>query len=297
MSTTSTFFREQLFGRMVDTTTPLDGGTVIITGSNVGIGFSAALQIAKLNPSHLILAVRDISRGNAAADKIRAATGYKGRLEVWELDLASFESWSVTKDGWERSLQVNDISTGLLAVSLLPVLAKTAKNSSDEFKPAMTIVGSEVHMWSAFKEKATPGSILAALNDEDAFDGADRYMLTKLLNLFIARKLASLPLAADVRVSMVNPGLCASELLREWSWFGRWIMNLLARTTEQGAKNLVWAAVECHKPFAYVSVCKVSEPSPWSSSAEGLAVEHKVWEELTAEWVKLAPEVATTLRI
>ncbi|KAI5481407.1 NAD(P)-binding protein [Pseudohyphozyma bogoriensis] len=325
-ATTWTFLREQLFGKMVDTTTRLDGNTVIITGSNAGLGFAAAIQIAKLNPDRLILAVRDNGRGTAAAERIRAATGYKGRLEVWELDLSSFDSvkrfaaqcetlerldviiqnagipvntWGLTPDGWERRYEnhvaINDISTGLLAVLLLPVLSRTAKRFPSTLKPTMTIVGSEVHIWAAFKEKAAPGSILATLNDEKKFAANDRYFLTKLLDLFIARKLATLPLASDVRISVVNPGMCASELLREMPWLQRVIMGWFSRTSAQGARNLVWAAVECAESPAYVSVCRVSQPSAWSTSLEGLAVQHRVWEELSTEWVKIAPEVARLL--
>jgi retinol dehydrogenase 12 len=121
-----------------DTVVDLSGRTVIVTGSNVGLGLEAAKRFYAMNPARLILAVRTISKGEDAK-KVILETGKKegpyGRvksetnIEVWTLDLSSFESvrrfakrcddeleridillenaavqvgdWSVTNDGWE----------------------------------------------------------------------------------------------------------------------------------------------------------------------------------------------------
>ncbi|KAI5476854.1 hypothetical protein MNV49_007088 [Pseudohyphozyma bogoriensis] len=319
MATTGTFLREQFCGKMKDTTTRLDGRVAIITGSNGGLGYATAVHLAGLNPSHLILAVRNTSAGQVAAEKLRTSTGFKGQLEVWELDLASFASvkkfaqrceielsrldivihnaavislkWDVTVDGWERALQTNDLSTGLLSLLLLPVLAKTAERYP-EVTPHMSIVGSEVHMWAKFAEKKVPGPTLAALNTEKHFNPDDRYFTSKLIALFIARKLAKLPIASSVVVNIVNPGLCKSDLRREFPGPVQYISNKIARPAVEGAKNMVYAAVDCKKTGSYVSVCEDKEPSPYSTSREGLALEDKLWDELCAEWERIAPEVS-----
>jgi len=44
------------------------GKVVVITGSNTGLGFIAACEIAKLKPTKLILACRDETRGKRAVD-------------------------------------------------------------------------------------------------------------------------------------------------------------------------------------------------------------------------------------
>jgi len=49
-------------------------------------------------------------------------------------------------------------------------------------------------------------------------------------------------------------------------------------------------------PGGYVSYTRINEPtSPFSNSDEGLLLEHDLWEEMVAEWVKVAPEVKKVL--
>jgi retinol dehydrogenase 12 len=121
-----------------ETVVDLTGRTVIVTGSNVGLGFEAAKRFYDMNPARLILAVRTISKGEEARNAIleagkkpspRGSARDETKVEVWLLDLSSFESvkqfankceaeleridillenaavvnpaWSMTKDGWE----------------------------------------------------------------------------------------------------------------------------------------------------------------------------------------------------
>jgi retinol dehydrogenase-12 len=44
----------------------LTGQTVLVTGSNTGLGLEAAKQLARMNPAHLVLAVRNLSKGEEA---------------------------------------------------------------------------------------------------------------------------------------------------------------------------------------------------------------------------------------
>ncbi|KAM0746966.1 hypothetical protein T439DRAFT_329239 [Meredithblackwellia eburnea MCA 4105] len=69
----------------------------------------------------------------------------------------------------------------------------------------------------------------------------------------------------------------------------------MARPTSEGAKNLVWAAVGDTPPGAYVSCCRPTPEAQWTTIDSGRALEQKVWEEMAAEWVKIAPEVKPTL--
>jgi hypothetical protein len=66
--------------------------TVIITGSNTGIGLETARRIVSLGASKVILGIRTLSKGLSAKANMESSTGRTGVVEVWELDLESFAS-------------------------------------------------------------------------------------------------------------------------------------------------------------------------------------------------------------
>jgi NAD(P)-dependent dehydrogenase (short-subunit alcohol dehydrogenase family) len=61
------------------------GRTVVVTGANSGLGLVTARELARAG-AHVVLAVRDESRGEAAAATI------DGEVTVRRLDLADLES-------------------------------------------------------------------------------------------------------------------------------------------------------------------------------------------------------------
>jgi NAD(P)-dependent dehydrogenase (short-subunit alcohol dehydrogenase family) len=66
------------------------GRVSIVTGSSSGIGYETARVLADKNAT-VIIAVRNLEKGNAAADKIRVEKEDTG-VKVMELDLANLES-------------------------------------------------------------------------------------------------------------------------------------------------------------------------------------------------------------
>ena len=89
-----------------------------------------------------------------------------------------------------------------------------------------------------------------------------RYPLSKLLEVFYARELATRSRKSNkptVIINLVNPGLCHSELSREGSWFVAVLKFFFARTTECGSRTLVQATEagpESHGQ--YLSSCHVT---------------------------------------
>ena len=66
------------------------GRIAIVTGANTGLGFDTARALAE-HGAHVVLAVRDITKGNAAAGRIAKAAP-KASVKVHKLDLGSLES-------------------------------------------------------------------------------------------------------------------------------------------------------------------------------------------------------------
>jgi NAD(P)-dependent dehydrogenase (short-subunit alcohol dehydrogenase family) len=301
------FLYSQLFVTPPYPTQTFTGQTIIVTGSNVGLGLEAARHFTRLNASKVILAVRNTKAGEAAKSAIEKSTKRTGVVEVWELDLGSYASvkaFATKAQSLERvdvllenagiavatfrlaeqdesTITVNVVSTFLLGFLMLPKLQESATKFST--KTYLSIVSSEVHGWTHFKQRENP-EIFKALSEKDA-DISDRYPLSKLLEVLVIRQIApemakSYP---DVILNTLNPGLCHSSLSREGGWV-LWLLKLLtARTTEVGARTLVAAAAtgaEGHGKYMTNSVISDEAVSDFARSEEGKQTGEKVWKEL-----------------
>ena len=114
-----------------------------------------------------------------------------------------------------------------------------------------------------------------------------------MLNVFFARALSDhLPTSTPLIVDTVNPGFCYSDLRRHANEFFTyrlrfWIMEkLVARTSEEGARQLVWAALGPdgkegrHLSWmrgVYVSTQSIKEPADFVISREGGIAQEKIW--------------------
>jgi retinol dehydrogenase-12 len=92
MSTPPGFFKSQVLTKLPYPTKKFTGQTIIVTGSNVGLGLEAARHFVRLDAKKVILAVRTPSKGEEAKKSIEASEKCKGIVEVWELDHASYSS-------------------------------------------------------------------------------------------------------------------------------------------------------------------------------------------------------------
>lgn len=319
------FLYSQLFVRPKYPTRSFAGETAIVTGSNTGLGKEAARHLARLGVSKLILAVRNIKAGEAAKQDIEKTTKCGSSvIEVWSLDLASYDSVkafaeransqlsrvdvllenagiAVTKysqaEGHERTITVNVISTFLLAFLMLPKLKATA--SQYKTSPRLTIVSSEVHAWSKFAESNAPqGKILATLDDEKIAKMSERYPTTKLLEVLVVREIAPQLASSGVVLNMLNPGLCHSELSRDGPFVLEIIKFFIARSTEVGSRTLLAAAAagsESHG--AYMSDGKVDQDalSPFVRSKQGEEAQKRVWDEVKTVLEKIVPGVTANI--
>lgn len=192
-------FLKSQFTTLPYPTSKFTGQTIIVTGSNVGIGLEAARHFVRLEAAKVILAVRSISKGETAKTSIESSTKRLGVVEVWELDLASYGSvkafaekvrglerldvvignagmftwtWELV-EGDEKTITVNVVSTFLLSLLLLPKLRETAVKTGKA--SVLSLTGSFTHFMTTFPERENP-NIFEELRSEDAARMDDRFV-------------------------------------------------------------------------------------------------------------------------
>lgn len=258
-------------------TTSFADKTAIVTGANTGVGYETALKYVELGASTVILAVRSMNKGERAKELIEKKTQRRDVLQVWELDMDSYQSiddfakrvdreldrldvavlnagvvckkFMQLAQGWEKMLQINTLSTALLALLLTPKLKASGTASS----PAhLDIVASTGHLDAKVKS-AESSRRLHSYNTEKGFSSMGQYNFSKLAMMWITRELAKRCLGPDgsplVIINDTCPGSCRTDALRDFnnpnnpieSLLKPIVQVLLFRTAEQGARTLVGA--------------------------------------------------------
>jgi NAD(P)-dependent dehydrogenase (short-subunit alcohol dehydrogenase family) len=297
--------------------------TVIVTGSNVGLGKEAARHYARLGACKLILAVRSVDKGQAAKQDIENTTGHKD-IQVWKLDMSDYSSvQSFAKraeaeldridifianagvaraeynevNGHEESIAVNVIATTLLMANMMPKMRETATRFNT--RPTFTITGSGAYEHTTFPQRsATDGHILTTLSDRQTCEKywTQQYPASKLIQLLIVRDIAERHPASEfpVTVNIVNPGLCWSELARDATGWGFWFFRLIvARSTEVGSRTLVHAGASGTETHGkYLNDCKVEEPIALVTDAAGKEGQERVATEVIKEIETIQPGVS-----
>jgi len=91
----------------------LTSSTVLITGANAGLGLEAAREVLPSKPKRLILAVRNMEKGNAAKIELEKAKDASTNIEVRKLDQSSFESVrSFVKDLKDEPVDIAILNAG-----------------------------------------------------------------------------------------------------------------------------------------------------------------------------------------
>ncbi|KAL5359995.1 hypothetical protein BJX96DRAFT_66710 [Aspergillus floccosus] len=292
------------------------GKTVVLTGATAGLGFEAAIKLLNLGVESLIIGSRNLERGKAVKAELEQRTNRAGVVQVWELEMNSFQSvktfasrvnaeirqldvallnaglwnrdYTVSAEGWEETLQVNTLSTSLLAILLLPKL----KESSSVANPThLSVVSSQQFVRVKAVSLRTEGPLLKHLNDPRHFRGPTQYGISKLMLEYVLKTLAGLMRNEDgtvpVVINTISPGFCKSSLGRQYNrFYERWLVwlvyKMFARTTEEGSRSLVSATYQgleshgkCWRSDGYLD-----ESTALTTGNEGKEFHAKAWGEI-----------------
>lgn len=264
----------------------LSGQTAIITGGTSGLGLEAGRQYLQRNLARLIIACRSANKGEAAAAKLRLEFP-KATIDVWNLEMTSYDSIQafaakaykeldqlnivvlnagimqkgfkiVLSTGHEQVVQVNYLSTLLLAILLLPALKRKV---GPGHPGRLSIVNSGTALGATFSQ-CQERPLLPAFDSVRKFkwDPSARYIDSKLLGHLGMAKLKDSVSPDDVVVNLVDPGLTkGTGLYREANGFADAIFlgmtSMIGRSVPTAASTYLDATVvkgkESHGCFIF----------------------------------------------
>lgn len=229
------------------------GRTAVVTGANSGVGL-ATLEALAAAGAHVVLAVRDVNRGE------RAAATMRGSVEVRRLDLADLSSvrafaadWqgdvdllfnnagvmnipeATTKDGFEMQFGTNHLGHFALTNLLMPHITDRVVTLSS----------------TAHRTPGSPRVHFDNLNLTGEYDPMTAYSQSKLAGLLFTLELQRrlTEAGSPVRAMAAHPGWSATNLQsNDANLLRRLFLRLgnkfVAQDSRTGALNPLYAAVQ-----------------------------------------------------
>ena len=281
------------------------GRVAVVTGANSGLGLVTATELAR-HGAHVVLAVRDTTRGGQAAGRIRAAVP-SAELEVRELDLASLASVRVFAARLTADLPVIDLLVNNAGVVLLGPAQRTADGF--EAQLGTNLLGHFVLTGLLLDTLGRAGAprvvSLSSVTHKNAHLDFDDLMSSRAYNASraygrskLATTIFGLELGRRLRAAgspivsaLAHPGVTSTNLTpRAWEHLGRRgkliarVGLVLTQPVEQGALPQLYAATAPGVrpgqffgpagPFELLG--RVTEVSP-SKEAADPAVGRRLW--------------------
>ena len=232
------------------------GKVALVTGSSSGIGYEAARVLANKNAT-VIIVVRNLEKGNAALEKIKA--GYsEADARVMEMDLADLESVRRFAEQFKQEDSRLDLLINNAGV-MMPPYCKTVDDFELQFGTNhlghFALTGRLLDLI-----KSTPGSRIVNVSsgahnygnldfddlhcDDRPYKKMKAYGDSKIANLYFTYELQRKFDKAEYNAisTASHPGWTATELQRHTGLFS-FLNNFFAQGLEMGTLPTLYAAV------------------------------------------------------
>jgi NAD(P)-dependent dehydrogenase (short-subunit alcohol dehydrogenase family) len=255
----------------------LRGQTVIVTGASSGIGLEIVQQLLEHEASTVVLAVRNLAKGEAvrrsllARDTIKAVNS-NAVVKVMKLDTEDYKSvqgfanafraehtelhllmlnagigtlkHELTCTGHEKKIQVNYLSNVLLMLELLPLLNTTADKKGAPTRVSWT--GSRSHGFTSLGKKAPlkPGeTLLGHFDSTESFVAFARYSDSKLLCVLFLYELRKHLVSDKVIVNSFCPAMVNTGMSEVLPLYLRLPMNAVKALRARSPEKAGWIAL------------------------------------------------------
>ncbi len=238
-----------------------EGKVIIITGGGSGIGLAAAAALASKG-AEVILAVRNIQKGNRAASRINN-TGPVIRVNVMHLDLGDLSSVSAFATQFAEHYSRLDLLINNAGV-MVPPYRRTKDNFELQFGTNhlghFALTGLLLSMLVATPESriVTVSSIASRggridfnnLDGSKGYNPMTFYRQSKIANLLFGIELQYRleRIGSGTKSIVCHPGISATNLVsrgsgKEAGWIVKQMMKLVAQPADMGALPTLFAAL------------------------------------------------------
>ncbi|KAH7104969.1 hypothetical protein BKA62DRAFT_748226 [Auriculariales sp. MPI-PUGE-AT-0066] len=296
----------------------LVGKTAIVTGASSGLGLATAQQLLDIGVSTLVLAVRNISKGEQVKHDLLATTSATSAsdVRVMQIDMADPKSvlafanqvrtafatldililnaglgmeptFNTSAAGHELIMQINYHSNVLLILELLPLL-ESGSNAS-----RITWIGSRMMHFRSPLRTAKPAEPLAWLDQAVNCKKFFRYQESKLVAAMFLYEFAARLDPLKVQINMMCPGMVITNLEAHGTPFIVRVLvgvvkRIRGRTTADGAAlimhSAVYAGPETHGKF--LGDATVEPLDDFIASNDGQKMQQTVWTESLGDALK-----------
>jgi WW domain-containing oxidoreductase len=252
----------------------LTGTTVLLTGSNSGLGFET-LRVLTQHGAHVIAAARDLKTAQQACSRVEGKTTPLGcdlsdlhsvkqaiakvLAEDWHPDrvIANAGIMMLPRleqiQGLEKQFVVNYLGHFMLINGILAAVPRHAG-------ARIVIVASSAH-----RRAPKDGIEFENLSGEHCYGAARAYGQSNVARILFARALARRLSGAGITVNSLHPGVIGStNLFRHMNPLLALGIRLLSKTIAQGAATQCYLAANpevAEVTGQYFSDCRIAEPS------------------------------------